>query len=132
MDSIEITTGARLKSDNTRRPLFLWRYQSGTSTVYLAGSLHLLKQSIYPLPAQYEQAFELSDKLVLEVNTTALSPSEIYAKTQAAARLTEQRYLRESFNAEDYSRLAMSHLYTVFHCNHCNFINQQWPTPNYR
>lgn len=106
MDSIEITTGARLKSDNTRRPLFLWRYQSGTSTVYLAGSLHLLKQSIYPLPAQYEQAFELSDKLVLEVNTTALSPSEINAKTQAAARLTEQRYLRESFNAEDYSRLA--------------------------
>jgi hypothetical protein len=65
-----------------------------------------LKQSIYPLPAQYERAFELSDKLVLEVNTTALSPSEIYAKTQAAARLTEQRYLRESFNAEDYSRLA--------------------------
>ena len=108
MDNVHITQASELKASTQRHPLFLWRFTSNTSTLYLAGSLHLLKQGLYPLPSQYEQAFKLSNKLVLEVNTEQMSPGEIYAKTQAAARLTKQRYLRESFSALDYSRLARS------------------------
>ena len=108
MDDVLITPAAELKAKTKHYPLFLWRFTSNTSTIYIAGSLHLLKQGLYPLPAPYEQAFKLSNKLVLEVNTDNLSPREIYAKTQAAARLTKQRYLRESFNAQDYSRLAQT------------------------
>ena len=106
MDNVPITQASELKANTQRHPLFLWRFTSNTSTLYLAGSLHLLKQGLYPLPTQYEQAFNLSNKLVLEVTTDQISPSEIYAKTQAAARLTKQRYLRESFSAQDYSQLA--------------------------
>ena len=106
MDNVPITQANELKANTQRHPLFLWRFTSNTSTLYLAGSLHLLKQGLYPLPTQYEQAFNLSNKLVLEVTTDQISPSEIYAKTQAAARLTKQRYLRESFSAQDYSQLA--------------------------
>ena len=106
MDNVPITQASELKANTRRHPLFLWRFTSNTSTLYLAGSLHLLKQGLYPLPTQYEQAFKLSNKLVLEVNTDQISPSEIYAKTQAAARLTKHRYLRESLSALDYSRLA--------------------------
>ena len=106
MDNLPITQASELKANTQRHPLFLWRFTSNTSTLYLAGSLHLLKQGLYPLPTQYEQAFNLSNKLVLEVTTDQISPSEIYAKTQAAARLTKQRYLRESFSAQDYSQLA--------------------------
>ena len=106
MDNVPITQASELKANTQRHPLFLWRFTSNTSTLYLAGSLHLLKQGLYPLPTQYEQAFNLSNKLVLEITTDQISPSEIYAKTQAAARLTKQRYLRESFSAQDYSQLA--------------------------
>ena len=106
MDNLPITQASELKANTQRHPLFLWRFTSNTSTLYLAGSLHLLKQGLYPLPTQYEQAFNLSNKLVLEVTTDHFSPCEIYAKTQAAARLTKQRYLRESFSAQDYSQLA--------------------------
>lgn len=106
MDNVAITSAAALKANTPRHPLFLWRFTSNTSTVYLAGSMHLLKQGFYPLPSQYEQAFKLSNKLVLEVNINALSAGEIYAKTQAAAKLTTQRYLREGFSAQDYSLLA--------------------------
>tara|TARA_B100000768_G_scaffold150908_1_gene145875 strand:+ start:89 stop:1261 length:1173 start_codon:yes stop_codon:yes gene_type:complete len=108
MDDVPVTPASELKPNTERYPLFLWRFVSDTSTVYIAGSLHLLKEGLYPLPNQYEQAFNLTSKLVLEVNTDQLSPTEIYAKTQTAARLTEQRYLRESFSAQDYSRLAQT------------------------
>ena len=108
MDDVPVTPASDLKPNTERHPLFLWRFVSNTSTIYIAGSLHLLKEGLYPLPKQYEQAFNLSNKLVLEVNTDQLSPAEIYAKTQTAARLTDQRYLRESFSAQDYSRLAQA------------------------
>ena len=108
MDDVPVTPASDLKPNTERHPLFLWRFVSNTSTIYIAGSLHLLKEGLYPLPNQYEQAFNLSNKLVLEVNTDQLSPAEIYAKTQTAARLTDQRYLRESFSAQDYSRLAQA------------------------
>ena len=108
MDDVPVTPASDLKPNTERHPLFLWRFVSNTSTIYIAGSLHLLKEGLYPLPNQYEQAFNLSNKLVLEVNTDQLSPTEIYAKTQTAARLTDQRYLRESFSAQDYSRLAQA------------------------
>ena len=108
MDDVPVTPASDLKPNTERHPLFLWRFVSNTSTIYIAGSLHLLKEGLYPLPNQYDQAFNLSNKLVLEVNTDQLSPAEIYAKTQTAARLTDQRYLRESFSAQDYSRLAQA------------------------
>ena len=108
MDDVPVTPASDLKPNTERHPLFLWRFVSNTSTIYIAGSLHLLKEGLYPLPKQYEQAFNQSNKLVLEINTDQLSPTEIYAKTQTAARLTDQRYLRESFSAQDYSRLAQA------------------------
>jgi hypothetical protein len=71
-----ITTGAEIR---TRRPaephpLFLWRYESPVATVYLAGSIHVLKRSLHPLPAPFEAAFQSSDHVVVEVDLTRHSP----------------------------------------------------------
>ena len=47
---------------------FLWRVQSGTGVLYLAGSLHALSADVYPLPGAYQRAFEASDTLVEEID----------------------------------------------------------------
>ena len=47
---------------------FLWKVQSEASTVYLFGSIHLLKKENYPLSQTIETAFEKSDTLVVEAN----------------------------------------------------------------
>jgi uncharacterized protein YbaP (TraB family) len=47
---------------------FLWKVQSGASTVYLLGSIHFLKKENYPLSQKIESAFEKSDVLVVEAN----------------------------------------------------------------
>jgi uncharacterized protein len=47
---------------------FLWKVQSEGSTVYLFGSIHLLKKENYPLSQTIENAFEKSDILVVEAN----------------------------------------------------------------
>lgn len=97
---------ARLPKDP--HPLYLWKYQSPAATVFLAGSIHLLKPSLYPLPAQYRHAWERSDHLVLEVNTDAYSAQQIQAKTLQVARLPEGQSLRKVLGEDLYDRLIVS------------------------
>lgn len=47
---------------------FLWEVQSEKSTVYLLGSIHLLKKENYPLSQKIESAFKNSNFLVVEAN----------------------------------------------------------------
>ena len=77
VDELAIPSAASLRSDSADDRLFLWRYRNGPATVYLAGSVHLLKAGFYPLPRAYEAAFEQSDKLVVEVDVSAVDPAEI-------------------------------------------------------
>lgn len=51
---------------------FLWKVQSTGSTVYLLGSIHFMKEDVYPLNPAIETAFESSDKLVVEANINDL------------------------------------------------------------
>ncbi len=76
----KLTPAADLKrTASNKRPLFLWRYKSTTATVFVAGSIHVLKEGFYPLPKQYVQAYNDSDVLVLEVNMEAIKPEELQA-----------------------------------------------------
>jgi uncharacterized protein YbaP (TraB family) len=47
---------------------FLWRVESATGALYLAGSVHALSADIYPLTPAFEKAFNASDTLVEEIN----------------------------------------------------------------
>ncbi len=78
-----ISTGAQLRArvPEGEHPLFLWRYEQGDVTVYLAGTIHLLKKSLYPLPPQLQAAFDASDHLVVEVNTQAIPPQQLQLKS---------------------------------------------------
>jgi uncharacterized protein YbaP (TraB family) len=50
----------------------LWKVQSSRSTVYLLGSIHFLKEDVYPLNQAIEAAYESSEKLVVEANINDL------------------------------------------------------------
>jgi uncharacterized protein len=47
---------------------FLWKVQSGAGVLYLAGSVHALDRSVYPLSAAFQRAFDASGALVEEID----------------------------------------------------------------
>ena len=47
---------------------FLWEARSDSGTVYLLGSIHLLRPDAYPLPDVIEQAYAASDVVVMELD----------------------------------------------------------------
>ncbi|MCK8514869.1 TraB/GumN family protein [Methylonatrum kenyense] len=65
-----------LAADEQEHPA-LWRVDSGDSTLYLFGTMHLLPEGHAPLAPVIERAFEASDVLVLEMNLSNLNQAEI-------------------------------------------------------
>ncbi len=60
----------------TGRKVFLWEVKSKTNVIYLFGTIHVGKESFYPLPPQVEAALKQSQRLVVEAdisNTDALA-----------------------------------------------------------
>ncbi|MBL6815078.1 MAG: TraB/GumN family protein [Pseudomonadales bacterium] len=103
MDDIAVTRAADLLPQ-APTPLFLWRFQHEQSTVYLAGTVHLLKESLYPIPQPYLDAYAATQKLVFEVDLNRYPPAEVQQQTLTYATLAKQS-LRQSLPAETYQQL---------------------------
>jgi uncharacterized protein len=84
-----VATGASIKATtaNEAHPLFLWRYQTSAGTVFLAGSIHVMKGTLYPLPPQFDAAFSGSDRLAVEVDTVNASQETLRQTTLQYALL---------------------------------------------
>ena len=53
---------------------FLWQVDSDKTTVFLLGSVHIAKETLYPLDTIIEESFEKSDILVVEANINDMDP----------------------------------------------------------
>jgi len=102
-----VATGTEIRARITggTHPLYLWRYRSATATVFLAGSIHVLKPSLYPLPPQFDAAFEQADYLVVEVDTARQSAADLQRLSKRYALLPDQQTLAEVLPASLYQRL---------------------------
>lgn len=54
----------------------VWKVSKGDSHIYLGGTLHILSKSDYPLPAEFDEAYDNSDLVVFETDIEALSSPE--------------------------------------------------------
>ena len=110
LNSEQVTSGAEIRAriPPGRHPLHLWRLSGPRATLYLAGSVHILKPSLYPLPVPFETAFESADHLVLEVNIGAQDPLVLRQKTLAHASLPAGQHLDEVLPEPLIARLAES------------------------
>ena len=86
-------------------PLFLWRITSPTATAYLAGSVHILKPNLYPMPEPMDEAFMRADTLVLEVDLSLHTPDQMQIMSMAAGALPPGDQLRQVVPAPLYARL---------------------------
>ena len=51
----------------------VWRVTDGESTVYLGGTVHLLRPEDYPLPEEFDQAYEGSSELFFETDISSMN-----------------------------------------------------------
>ena len=66
----------------------VWAVSKGDNTVYLAGTLHVLKPEDFPLPEQFKQAYQDSDDVYFEVDLNKFNSVEV--QTSLATRVAWQ------------------------------------------
>ncbi|NOX51195.1 MAG: TraB/GumN family protein [Gammaproteobacteria bacterium] len=107
-NGVALTSVAQIKANVPKQPhpLFLWQYQSKTASVYLAGSVHILKPGLYPLPKPFTAAFEQAKTLVLEVDLDKLSQQELQLKAIQHGTLPSGQTLQASMSPSTYARFS--------------------------
>ena len=58
----------------------LWKVSKEGKYLYLAGTIHILQKSDYPLPKEYINVYKQSDVLVFETDIEKMHDSEVAIK----------------------------------------------------
>jgi len=83
----------------------VWKVSKDGSHLYLAGTVHLLRSSDYPLPPEFEQAYADSDRLYFETDLAAMSDVSMQRRMMEQMTYQDGRTLRTVLNAEAYTAL---------------------------
>ncbi len=83
----------------------VWRVSSGTNSLYLGGTVHLLRPSDYPLPEEYERAYAASEELYFETDISAMNDLAVQAQMLQQLTYTDGRTLATVLSQEAYQAL---------------------------
>lgn len=84
----------------------VWSVTSGSNTVYLGGTVHLLRPSDYPLPEEYEQAYQASSEIYFETDISSMSDMSVQAQMLQQLTYSDERTLKTVLNDEAYAALS--------------------------
>jgi uncharacterized protein YbaP (TraB family) len=86
-------------------PGCVWKLGDGDNTVYVAGSVHLLREDDFPLPEVFDVAYEDSSELVFEVDMALLSGPEAIATMKRLGTFPLGERLSDHLGEDTYARL---------------------------
>jgi uncharacterized protein YbaP (TraB family) len=88
----------------------LWELHGKHNTVYLMGSIHVLRLADYPLAPAMLEAYGNAKAMVMEVNLEEINSGEVQTEMLASAMLPENKTLPEILGKERYARAdALAH-----------------------
>jgi len=83
----------------------LWKVDGKKNTIYLLGSIHVLKKEDYPLPAPIEAAYTNSQILFFEADLDAAKEPAVALKIQSKMMLPEGETLKDYLSEETFGKL---------------------------
>ncbi len=83
----------------------VWKVQKDESIIYLGGTFHLLRQSDFPLPMEFDKAYRASDILVFETDLGELHNPSTQQKLMSKAMYTDGSTIENHLSPQTYSLL---------------------------
>lgn len=83
----------------------VWQVQTENGTLYLGGTVHLLRETDYPLPEEYDRAYAASSKLVFETDLNSMNDLSVQASLMQKLSYADERSLKTVLSDEAYSAL---------------------------
>ncbi|MEL7186244.1 MAG: TraB/GumN family protein [Pseudomonadota bacterium] len=82
----------------------LWQADGARNTVYLLGSIHLLREQDHPLPAVIDKAYEDAEVIVMEIDMDDIDPIATQTLFTQYGMISDGRSLRDWMGEIAYSR----------------------------
>lgn len=83
----------------------LWRVSKGTHTLFIGGTVHVLRKTDYPLPAAFDDAFDQSSKLVFETDIAATEDPAFGQQMMQRLMYADGRSLKDGLTPTVYRQL---------------------------
>ncbi len=84
-------------------PVTMWRIDGANNSIYLLGSIHLLREQDHPLPSVIDTAYEDAEVVVMELDMDDLDPVYTQSAFNRAGVLRDGRTLEDLMGAELYA-----------------------------
>ncbi len=84
----------------------VWRVSNGQSELFIGGTIHVLSHRDYPLPQEFERAYNKADVLVLETDLSVMAGFEAQQQLLMRVMYTDGRTLKDDLTDSTYKKLA--------------------------
>lgn len=91
-------------ADESGHPVTLWKVAGAQNSVYLLGSIHLLRAKDYPLPTILDTAYDDAEVLVMEIDMDDLNPLAAQAAFTTYGIIQDEQTLQDLMGDELYER----------------------------
>lgn len=95
-----------VRADTGAHPVTLWRAQGVSNSVYLLGSIHLLREQDHPLPRVIDEAYEDAEVLIMELDMDDLDGAATQQLFNQNGVLRDGTTLRDLMGEDLYRRAA--------------------------
>jgi uncharacterized protein YbaP (TraB family) len=83
----------------------LWKITQGDNVIYLGGTIHLLRPDDFPLPSEFDTAYNHSQQLLFETDMSVMESSSFQQKMQLALIYTDGSTLKDYVSAKTYQMI---------------------------
>ena len=84
----------------------VWKVSKGDQSFYIGGTCHLLRSSDYPLPSEFDLAYDLADTLVFEMDPAVINDPDFAFRLLKASSYADDRSLRTILSEATYKLLS--------------------------
>lgn len=83
----------------------VWKVSLGERQMYIGGTIHVLSNHDYPLPAEYRAAYQKAKIVVLETDLTSVNDLAYQQKVLQRMMYHDNKTLKDDLNSKTYSQL---------------------------
>ena len=84
----------------------IWKVSKGDHSIFIGGTIHLLRESDYPLPQEFLAAYQLSDELKFETDIQALQEPAASLKLLQMMTLPGTTTLKDKLSKKTWNQLS--------------------------
>ena len=87
-------------------PVTLWQVDGNTNSVFILGSIHLLRNSDYPIPSVIYSAYDEAEVLIMELDMDDMDPMRTQALVRELGMIADGNSLEDVIGERDYAKAA--------------------------